>query len=75
MCNVNYTLYLLYWFYDKIDISDVDREKILTSIPLRRFGLDEELAGLVRYLAIDKSAAYITGYCFSIDGGLGIGST
>jgi 3-oxoacyl-[acyl-carrier protein] reductase len=47
----------------------------LSRIPLHRLGTAEEVAGLVRYLAVDPSAAYITGHCFNIDGGLGIGAT
>jgi 3-oxoacyl-[acyl-carrier protein] reductase len=44
-------------------------------IPLKRFGTPEEVAGLVKYLALDKSSEYITGHCFNIDGGLAIGAT
>lgn len=39
-----------------------------------RFGKPEEVAGLVKYLALDPSAAYITGHTFCIDGGIAIGS-
>lgn len=51
------------------------KEEIIDSIPLKRMGTPEEVAGLVRYLALDESAAYITGHSFFIDGGLGIGSS
>ena len=51
------------------------KEDILSGIPLARFGTVGEVAGLVAYLATDVSAAYITGHCFNIDGGLGIGAT
>lgn len=44
----------------------------VSRIPLQRVGTAEEVAGLVRFLAVDPSAAYITGHCFNIDGGLGI---
>jgi hypothetical protein len=27
-----------------------------------------------RYLALDKSADYITGHCINVDGGIGIGT-
>ncbi len=53
----------------------LDRDKIVMKIPLQRFGTPDEVAGLVKYLALDDSAAYITGHCFSIDGGLGIGAS
>jgi len=49
-------------------------EEIKKAIPLGRLGKPEEVAGLVKYLALDPSAAYITGNAFSIDGGIGIGS-
>lgn len=54
---------------------DLDKDAILPLIPLKRFGTAEEVAGLVRYLALDPSAAYVTGHCFNIDGGLAIGAT
>ncbi|CAM6092970.1 unnamed protein product [Calypogeia fissa] len=39
-------------------------------IPLSRFGTPEEVAGLVKYLALDPSAAYITGQVMHINGGM-----
>eukprot|EP00983_Pelagomonas_calceolata_P133160 1161941-Pelagomonas_calceolata.AAC.1 len=35
-----------------------------------RYGQPEEVAGLVRFLATDPAAAYITGQVFNIDGGM-----
>ena len=35
-----------------------------------RMGKPEEIAGLVRFLALDPAAGYITGQCLSIDGGM-----
>ena len=35
-----------------------------------RMGEASEVAGLVRYLAIDESALYITGHTFNVDGGM-----
>jgi len=49
-------------------------EMQLKNIPAGRFGTPEEVAGLVKYLALDPSAGYITGHCFNIDGGLAIGT-
>jgi 3-oxoacyl-[acyl-carrier protein] reductase len=54
---------------------DIQHHDLIKSIPLRRFGKPEEVAGLVSYLALDDSAQYITGHCFNIDGGLGIGAS
>lgn len=46
----------------------------LKNIPVGRFGDPEEVAGLVKYLAIDPSAKYITGHTINIDGGIAIGT-
>lgn len=43
-------------------------------IPMKRLGEVEEVAGLVKYLALDPSSAYITGHTFSVDGGIAIGA-
>jgi 3-oxoacyl-[acyl-carrier protein] reductase len=43
-------------------------------IPLGRLGRAEEVAGLVRFLALDPAAEYMTGHEFNVDGGIGIGA-
>ncbi|MEO1068093.1 MAG: 3-oxoacyl-[acyl-carrier-protein] reductase [Cyanobacteria bacterium J06638_6] len=43
---------------------------ILKFIPLGRFGQPEDIAGMVRFLAADPAAAYITGQVFNVDGGM-----
>ncbi len=48
---------------------DLNEDELKRSIPLNRFGEPEEVADLVAFLASDK-AAYITGECISINGGL-----
>ena len=50
--------------------SEVDAEEILKYIPLARYGQPEEVAGMVRFLAADPAAAYITGQVFNVDGGM-----
>jgi 3-oxoacyl-[acyl-carrier protein] reductase len=45
-------------------------EDILKFIPLGRYGQPEEVAGLVRFLAADPAAAYITGQVMNVDGGM-----
>lgn len=45
-------------------------EEILKFIPLSRYGKPEEVAGLVRFLAADPAASYITGQAINIDGGM-----
>ena len=49
-------------------------EGVMKNIPAGRFGKPEEVAGLVKYLALDSSASYITGHTINIDGGIGIGT-
>ena len=49
-------------------------EGVMKNIPLGRFGKPEEVAGLVKYLALDDSALYITGHCINVDGGIAIGT-
>jgi 3-oxoacyl-[acyl-carrier protein] reductase len=46
------------------------KQKILQEIPLARYGQPEDIAGMVRFLAADPAAAYITGQTFNVDGGL-----
>ena len=49
---------------------ELDAEDILKYIPLARYGQPEEVAGMVRFLAGDPAAAYITGQVFNVDGGM-----
>lgn len=50
--------------------ADLAAEGILQFIPLGRYGKPEEVAGMVRFLAADPAAAYITGQVFNVDGGM-----
>ena len=49
---------------------DVKSDEILKYIPLGRYGTVEEVAGMVKFLAADAAAAYITGQVFNVDGGI-----
>jgi 3-oxoacyl-[acyl-carrier protein] reductase len=49
---------------------DLKADEILKFIPLGRYGEPEEVAGLVRFLAADPAAAYITGQTMNVDGGM-----
>jgi len=52
-------------------LSDDQKGKILSRIPLGRFGLPKEVANMVNFLVSDE-ANYITGQVFRIDGGMEI---
>jgi 3-oxoacyl-[acyl-carrier protein] reductase len=45
------------------------KEKIISQIPLRRFGMPDEIAKVVLFLA-SEDAAYITGHVLNINGGM-----
>ena len=49
---------------------DIEADEILKFIPLGRYGQPQEVAGMVRFLAADSAAAYITGQVFNVDGGM-----
>jgi 3-oxoacyl-[acyl-carrier protein] reductase len=49
---------------------DLKSDDIIQFIPLGRYGKPEEVAGTIRFLASDPSAAYITGQVFNVDGGM-----
>ncbi|MEM1393850.1 MAG: 3-oxoacyl-[acyl-carrier-protein] reductase [Cyanobacteria bacterium P01_H01_bin.150] len=57
-------------FIDTDMTSELQSEEILKAIPLGRYGKPEEIAGMVRFLAADNAAAYITGQVFNVDGGM-----
>jgi 3-oxoacyl-[acyl-carrier protein] reductase len=48
----------------------LEADAILALIPLGRYGQPEEVAGMVRFLAADPAAGYITGQVFNVDGGM-----
>lgn len=50
--------------------SDLKSDEIIKYIPLGRYGQPEDVAGMVRFLAADSAAAYITGQVFNVDGGM-----
>lgn len=50
--------------------NDLKADEILKYIPLARYGQPEEVAGMIRFLATDLAAAYITGQVFNVDGGM-----
>ncbi len=49
---------------------DLEAEQILSSIPLGQFGTPDQVAGVVRFLAADSAAAYMTGQVLQVDGGM-----
>lgn len=50
-------------------LSDKVKEATIASIPLKRYGAADEVAGAVSFLASD-AANYITGHVLTVDGGL-----
>ena len=52
-------------------LSEEQKDRILSRVPLGRFGLPEDVANMVNFLISDK-ADYITGQVFRIDGGMEI---
>ncbi len=57
-------------FIDTDMTHDLKADEILKFIPLSRYGKPEEVAGMIRFLAADTAAAYITGQVFNVDGGM-----
>jgi 3-oxoacyl-[acyl-carrier protein] reductase len=55
-------------------LDDKYLEQVSEGIPLKRLGKPEEVAGMVRFLAIDPACDYITGHTFNVDGGIAIGA-
>lgn len=53
---------------DKLWESEEAAKRTLASVPLKRLGTPEEIAGLAAYLFSDE-AAYINGECITMDGG------
>ncbi|MBF2026516.1 MAG: 3-oxoacyl-[acyl-carrier-protein] reductase [Oscillatoriales cyanobacterium C42_A2020_001] len=50
--------------------ADLKSDEILKFIPLGRYGQPEEIAGMIRFLAADPAAAYVTGQVMNVDGGM-----
>jgi gluconate 5-dehydrogenase len=59
------------WFPTKMSHALLERytEKMLSDIPLKRFGRPEDLKGVIVFLA-SPAAAYLTGQVVVVDGGL-----
>jgi 3-oxoacyl-[acyl-carrier protein] reductase len=50
-------------------LSQEVRDQMLANIPMARFGVPEDIAKAVAFLASDE-AAYVTGQCLSVNGGM-----
>ncbi len=51
------------------DMTESLGDELLRQVPARRAGTPDEVAECVRFLASD-GAAYVTGVCLTVDGGL-----
>jgi 3-oxoacyl-[acyl-carrier protein] reductase len=54
------------------ELGEARKAEILGTVPLKRYGTAEEIAGAALYLASD-AAAYVSGVVLPVDGGLGMG--
>jgi 3-oxoacyl-[acyl-carrier protein] reductase len=54
------------------EMTEARRAEVLASVPLKRYGTVDEIAGTALFLASD-AAAYITGVVLPVDGGIGMG--
>lgn len=61
--------------YDKLGVEGKEKaehlSRVMAGIPLGRFGMPEEVAPIVVFLASDAVASYITGSDYCVDGGYG----
>jgi 3-oxoacyl-[acyl-carrier protein] reductase len=55
------------------ELGDARKAEILGSVPLKRYGTADEIAGTALFLA-SPAAAYVTGAVLPVDGGLGMGN-
>jgi 3-oxoacyl-[acyl-carrier protein] reductase len=55
------------------ELGDARKTEILGSVPLKRYGTADEIAGAALFLA-SPAAAYVTGAVLPVDGGLGMGN-
>jgi 3-oxoacyl-[acyl-carrier protein] reductase len=54
------------------ELTEKRKAEILGTVPLKRYGSVEEVAGAALYLA-SPAAAYVSGAVLPVDGGLGMG--
>lgn len=51
-------------------LSEEQKERIISTVPIGRMGTTAEVAGVVRFLALDPAAQYINGQVIVVDGGM-----
>ncbi len=58
------------WF--KTPMNDPNIEKIIPLIPCGKIAAPKDMDGLILYLSSNKASSYVTGSCFTIDGGISV---
>lgn len=62
--------------YDKLGIVGDEKQahmdRVSAGIPMKRFGVPDEVASVVTFLASNAAASYVTGSDYCVDGGYGV---
>lgn len=53
-------------------IPEVNKKRILSQIPLRRFGAPEDVANMALFLSSEERSGYVTGECWECSGAIAI---
>jgi hypothetical protein len=70
----DFFLFSLCRIFSDAQLSYFLQEQVTPGIPLKRLGKPEDVAGMVRFLALGTAADCITGHTFNVDGGSAMGA-